>query len=283
MLIGVLAGAAMAQDATFRAGVALVRVDAEAVDAAGRVVAELGAADFRVVDEGAAQVLTGFSFAEEPLDLILLFDLSGSMKGKMHELVRAVELGFHELKRGDRVAVMVYNTRAQEVQGFTEDLEAVNEAILLRVLTQKFGGGSQVEKPAEDAAARFRGEPATKRKRAVLVITDKPGGGNAAAAVRELWAQNAVLSELVITGGGATRMERAANALVDRTGGAVIAAGVAGEAFQQSVHYLRSGYTLYYALPGDGERRVQVGLSEEGARKWPGVRVRARSGYVAGR
>jgi len=287
LLAALGATAVAAQDATFRAGVSLVRVDAEAVDAAGRVVAGLSRDDFRVLDQGQAVTLTGFSFEVEPLDLILLFDMAGSMKGKVHEIVRAVELGFHELRKGDRVAVMIYNTRAQEVQRFTENLEEVNEAILLRVLTQKFGGGSQVERPAEDAAERFRGEPATHRKRAVLVITDKPGGAAAnagvTAAVRQLWGQNAVLSELVVAGGGATRMEAGGNALVDATGGAVITAGVPGEAFQQSVHYLRSGYTLYYS-PADGgasgERKVQAGLTEEAAKKWPGVKVRARTGYL---
>ncbi len=280
----------MAQNATFRTSVALVRVDAEAVDASGRVVAGLSQNDFRVLDEGQPQPLAGFSFAEEPLDLILLFDMAGSMKGKIQGIVRAVELGFHELRKGDRVSVMVYNTRAQDVLGFTGDLDAVNNAILLRVLTQKFGGGSQAEKPATDAAERFRNEPATHRKRAVLAITDKPGGaaGPASdAAVQELWAQNAVMSELVIGSGPRTRLDSGVNALVDRTGGAVITAGVPGEAFQQSVNYLRSGYTLYYRLPeGSAEnaaRKVQAGLTEDAARRWPGVRIRARSGYLAPR
>lgn len=288
VLAALFAVGAMAQEATFRTSVALVRVDAEAVDASGRVVAGLSQNDFRVLDEGQPQPLAGFSFAEEPLDLILLFDMAGSMKGKIQGIVRAVELGFHELRKGDRVSVMVYNTRAQDVLGFTGDLEAVNNAILLRVLTQKFGGGSQVEKPAADAAERFRNEPATHRKRAVLAITDKPSGaaGPASdAAVQELWAQNAVMSELVIGSGPQTRLDSGVNALVDRTGGAVITAGVPGEAFQQSVNYLRSGYTLYYRLPeGSAEnaaRKVQTGLTEDAARRWPGVRIRARSGYLA--
>ena len=58
----------------FRSGVSLVRVDAEAIDASGRVVAGLTKDDFRVLDDGAAQALVNFSFEEEPLDLILLFD-----------------------------------------------------------------------------------------------------------------------------------------------------------------------------------------------------------------
>lgn len=280
------AAPAPAQDATFRAGVSLVRVDAEAVDPSGHLVPGLAKDDFRVLDQGRPVTLTGFSFDEEPLDLILLFDMAGSMKGKLHELVRAVELGFHELRSGDRVAVMIYNTRAQQVQSFTANMEDVNDAILLRVLARKFAGSSQLERPAEDAADRFRTEPATHRKRAVLAITDKPGGIAASpgvlAAVRQLWDRNAVLSELVVAGGGLTRLEAGPNALVDATGGVIIVAGVPGEAFQQSVHYLRSGYTLYYSPPDagtPGEHKIQLSLTDDAAKKWPGLRLHARSGY----
>ncbi len=273
-------------DVVFRSGVSLVRVDAEAVDAGGRVVSGLTTADFIVLDEGKAQTLVNFSFEEDPLDLILLFDLAGSMHGKVLSVVRAAELGLHELRKGDQVDVMVFNTRAQDIQPFTADLGAVNQAILLRVLGLKFGGGSQIEMPADDAALRFRSEPKSKRKRAVLAITDKAGGNNASAtaAVRDLWASDAVLSELVLGGSGQTRlMESGTNAIVDQTGGATIVAGVPGEAFQESVHYLRSGYTMYYPLPGaaaGSERRLQVELTADAIKRFPNVRLRARSGYV---
>ncbi len=181
LLILATALAAAPQDGVvFRSGVSLVRVDAEAVDAGGRVVSGLKRDDFVVRDEGQPQTLVNFSFEEEPLDLILLFDMAGSMHGKVLGVVRAAELGFHELRRGDRVEVMVFNTRAQEIQPFTTDLGEVNQAILLRVLGLRFGGSSQIETPADDAALRFRREPQSKRKRAILVITDKTGSNSGA-------------------------------------------------------------------------------------------------------
>jgi hypothetical protein len=267
-----------APDPVFRSGVSLVRVDAQAVDAAGHVVSGLTKDDFRVLDEGREQSLVNFSFEDEPLDLILMFDMAGSMHGKVLNVVRAAELGFHELRKGDRVDVMIFNTRAQEVQPFTADLLAVNEAILLRVVTLKFGGGSQIEAPADDAAQRFRTEPRSQRKRGILVITDKTSSGAAANTIRDLWQSDAVLSELVI-GGSAP----AANPIVDQTGGATIVAGPPGEAFQQSVHYLRSGYAMYYATPeapAGTQRRLEVALKPDAARRFPNVRVRARAGYV---
>ena len=66
----------------FRAGVALVHVDVEVTS--GRwAAAEHGfeQADFRVLDDaGKAQQIVNFSTDEQPLDLILLFDVSGSMR-----------------------------------------------------------------------------------------------------------------------------------------------------------------------------------------------------------
>jgi hypothetical protein len=265
-------------DPVFRSGVSLVRVDAQAIDGSGQVVSGLIKDDFRVLDEGEAQTLLNFSFAEEPLDLILLFDMAGSMHGKVLNVVRAAELGFRELRRGDRVDVMIFNTRAQEIQPFTEDLQAVNEAILLRVITLKFGGGSQIDAPAGDAALRFRREPRSQRKRGILVLTDKTSSATPTSTIRDLWQSDAVLSELVIGGSAPS-----SNPIVDQTGGATIVAGNPGEAFQQSVHYLRSGYAMYYATPGAAagtQRRLQVSLTPDAARRFPNVRIHARAGYV---
>jgi Ca-activated chloride channel family protein len=274
--------AAFAQDgAVFRSGVSLVRVDVEAFDTRGRVVTGLTRDDFRVSDEGAPQSLVNFSFEEEPLDLILLFDTSGSMHGKLLNVVRATELGFNELHKGDRVCVRAFSANSTEMQPFTDNLQAVNEAILIRVLQLKFGGSSRIGSAADEAALRFRNEPKTRRKRAVLIVTDKPGARepNESAIVHDLWNSDAVLSELILDRG-----QNGANGIVEKTGGAVIvSAGNPGEAFRDSIHYLRSGYTMYYSMPAaqlGAERKLDVVLTAEAAKKFPNVKIRARSGYI---
>ncbi len=281
-LLLLCAAIGLAQDgAVFRSGVSLVRVDAEAIDASGHVVAGLTKDDFRVLDDGAAQSLVNFSFGEEPLDLILLFDTGGSMHGKLLNIVRATELGFNELHKGDRVCVRVFSGFSEEILPFTENLQSVNEAILIQVLKLKFTGASRLEPAADEAALRFRSEPKTRRKRAILIITDKPGAreANEAAIVHDLWNSDVIVSELILD-----RNQNGANGIVDQTGGVTIAAGNPGEAFRDSVHYLRSGYTMYYALPGvsaGAERKLRVELTPEAARRFANVRIRARSGYIA--
>jgi VWFA-related protein len=280
----VILGAASAfpqDDVLFRSGVSLVRVDAQAIDGRGRVVAGLTKDDFRVLDESKPQTLVSFSYEEEPLDLILLFDTAGSMRGKLLSVVRATELGFHELRKGDRVCVRAFGAFSTEILPFTDNLQTVNEAILIQVLKLRFGGGSRLAPAATEAALRFRGEPKTHRKRAVLVITDKSPSPepNDTAVVRVLWNSDAVLSELIIDRGAQTKKTN----IVNNTGGVKIAAGDLGEAFRDSVRYLRSGYTMYYGLPDaspGSERRLQVELTPEAEKSLPNVSIRARSGYV---
>jgi hypothetical protein len=279
-LLFLCAALAFAQDAVvFRSGVSVVRVDTQAVDAMGRVVTGLTKDDFRVSDEGVPQAIGNFSFAEEPLDLILLFDIAGSMHGKLLSVVRATELGFNELHKGDRVSVRAFSVDSSEILPFTEDLQAVNQAILIQVPGSRFGGNSRMQPAADEAALRFRTEPASHRKRAILIVTDKPGSreANEPAVVHDLWNVDAVLSELIIGG-----KDGGANGIVDKTGGTIIIAGNPGEAFRDSIHYLRSGYTMYYALPeasAGSERMLRVDLTPEAAKRFPGVRVRSRSGY----
>jgi hypothetical protein len=267
-------------DVVFRSGVSLVRVDAEVQDAAGQLITDLKKEDFRVTDEGVPQTIVNFSFEEEPLDLILLFDVAGSMKGKVLDVLRAVELGFHELHRGDRVCVMDFGGFSEEIAPFSANLESINEAIVLKMPKMRFGGDWKPEKAAGDAALKFRGEPVTQRRRAVLLITDRIGARSPGdtAAIHDLWTSDAVLSALVLSGAQQTRiLQPGANAIADKTGGATIVAGPPGPSFQDSVRRLRRRYTLYYALPTATpgvERSIHVECTR------PDTQVRARTGYI---
>jgi Mg-chelatase subunit ChlD len=96
---------------TFRADVALVHVDAEVVES-GRVLDSFGKDDFRILDERRPRPILHFSAGEQALDLILLFDISGSMRLVVGAVAAAARQALQELRAGDRVAVMVFNTRS---------------------------------------------------------------------------------------------------------------------------------------------------------------------------
>jgi VWFA-related protein len=116
-----------------RAGVSLVHVGAEAIAADGRILTGFSKEDFRVFDQGVAQQLVHFSAEEQPLALILLFDISGSMRSGGASRW-AARRGLRELRPGDRVSVMVFNARSRVVLPFSEDLDGVERSIQQDVL-----------------------------------------------------------------------------------------------------------------------------------------------------
>jgi Ca-activated chloride channel family protein len=122
-LILLLGGAASAwQEATFRGGIALVKVDAQVLDRGGRIVAGLKASDFQVLDEGQPQKIAYFGRESEPLDLVLLLDVSGSMNRHLEQLADAARASLKQLYEGDRVAVALFARSTEIVQPLTEDL-----------------------------------------------------------------------------------------------------------------------------------------------------------------
>ncbi len=72
-------------EAVFRAETSLVRVDVMVRDKLGTVKA-LRREDFRIPDGVEARELKGFGQEEQPLDLVLLLDVSGSMAGSVKSL-----------------------------------------------------------------------------------------------------------------------------------------------------------------------------------------------------
>jgi VWFA-related protein len=292
---------ACAQDSvTFRAGVSLVHVDAEVLGQDGRILAGLHKEDFRVFDERKEQPILQFAAEEQPLDLILLFDISGSMRRVVQEVADAARQGLHELQSGDRVCVMVFNSRSREVAAFTEDLVAVDRTIQNDVLGINFGGGTLIQAAASGAAMRFRREPHTERRRAVLIITDNMGmrTRREASVVQEFWESDAILSGLIVSNPAyqAIRtvgiilapqnlaMQAGMKGIAEKTGGDSLTANEPGTAFAEAMRRIRTRYSLYYAPPAQAKpgatRAIHVDLTPDAARRCPKSRVRARTGYV---
>jgi VWFA-related protein len=105
--IASLCGLAIAQESTvFKTSVSLVHVDAEVTDGT-RLLAGLHKEDFQVFDNGAPQTILYFSHEETPLDLILLFDISGSMMPKLKKLAASAHASLAQLNSQARVRARV--------------------------------------------------------------------------------------------------------------------------------------------------------------------------------
>jgi Ca-activated chloride channel family protein len=291
---------ALAQHAaTFRTDVSLVHVDAEVTAADGRILHGLTKDDFLLYDEGQPQKLVQFSEGEEPLDLILLFDISGSMRPKVAQVAAAARQGIRELRAGDRVCVMVFNTRSRVLSNFTEDLAAVEHTIQDDLMRLAFEGGTLIQSAVDDAAMKFTREARTRRRRAVLIITDNLGqrSRRESSVVRDLWEADAILSALIVRSSAVQTLHTVGvlinpqllaftvgvKGITEKTGGDFVRADDAGTAFQDAMHRIRTRYSLFYDLPRSrpGDRRsIRVELSPGAQQRFPKARVHARTGYV---
>jgi Ca-activated chloride channel homolog len=297
ILAGVLAFAQ--DDVVFRSGVSLVHVDVEVADAEGTIVGGLTKDDFRVLDDRKEQPILHFAAEEQPLDLILLFDVSGSMRAVVESVAGAAREGLEELRPGDRVSVMTFETHTQVIQPFTEDLEAVERSIHDDILGQRFGGGTLIQQAVDDAALRFLHEKKSERRRAVLIITDNYGTRTRReeSVVRDFWEADALLSGLivrnpqfqtmhtvgVILAPQRLAMEAGMKGIAQKTGGDTLHSDDPSSAFREAMHRIRTRYSLYYGLPQGkpgAARTVHVELTPAAAKRYPKARVRARTGYL---
>lgn len=161
---------AMAQEppiATFKSSVDLVRVAAVVRDHKGRFVRDLTARDFEIVDGNQSRVITDFRREMAGVSVAVLFDVSGSMEGRMPN---AREAAAHVLswldESRDEAAIFTFDTRLDEVTPFTTGLKTLPDSM---TTTVPFGATSlhdAIAATARRVAARDR------HRRAVVVFTD---------------------------------------------------------------------------------------------------------------
>jgi VWFA-related protein len=284
---------AFLQVPAFRSEVRVVRVDAE-VRQGSRQVDGLTKDDFRITDDGKPQTILHFGYTEEPLDVILLFDTSGSMLPALERVASIARIALGELRPDDRVAVMAFDADTDLIADFASDRAAVDVTIRNTVLRRQPVGFTRLQGAVLDAAHHFLLQPRTNRRHAVLVVTDNMGSSRDDDAVPYLWDTDAVVSAVVVPGLAAMRRHRmffppawfgfgTVDGIVDKTGGDVLKGDGVEDNFRETMRRLRWRYTVHYAMPpakpGD-QRTLSVGLTRDAEHRFPGATVRARRGYV---
>ena len=160
---------AVAQQPTFRSAVDLVQVRAVVRDRRGRFVQGLGSGDFEVIDGGNYRPLVDLQFdTAAPLRVALLFDVSGSMSvaSKLAGAARAARHLVTGLHPGDEAAVFAFDTALQELQPFTSDKSAVEQAFEgLRAY-----GQTSIFDAVAETASRLSADRS--RRQAIVIVTD---------------------------------------------------------------------------------------------------------------
>ena len=283
---------------TFETGTTLVRVDFS-------VLKDLIPLDgvrrehLRLLDNGKPQEIRNISYGDLPLDLVLVFDVSGSMRPAVEDVSRTAELAMKELRPGDRAAVFSFDNNTRLLLRLTSDLDGVVACVHRQVLEMPFSGGTRLLAAVDDVAKYLLRERKSESRRALVVITDDEGvrTRRESTVADRLWEADASLNGLIVTSGMRTffkwysritaphvefTMRQGIGGVAEKTGGVLIKVKDAGAAFPELIRHLRSRPTIFYPMPAaqPGERRkITLDLSDEGRKQFPGARIYARQGY----
>ena len=124
------AGVVRTQQAQFKSGVDLVRVDV-LVTEDGKPVRGLTRSDFELRDNGQLQDVDAVYGEDQPLDVVLLLDVSGSLQGVALDSLKRAALGAVDgLRPDDRVRLLAFSHRIFVADATAGDTAAVQSAIL---------------------------------------------------------------------------------------------------------------------------------------------------------
>src|SRR5687767_6901540 len=119
---------AAGQQPVFRGRGDAVRVFVTVTDRDGRLITTLTRDDFEVRDEGTPQPITLFDNTPQPIRLIVMLDVSGSMEGNLPLLRNAAEQLFARLRPDDVVRVGTFGREVKISSSFTRDVNELRSA-----------------------------------------------------------------------------------------------------------------------------------------------------------
>lgn len=121
------------QAPTFRADTLSVTVDVGVLDNRGRFIPGIPAGNFRVLEDGVPQKLTGFSTGESPMTIAMVIEFSNLFQQYWswgwQETLTACYSFLETLKPEDTVAVVAFDLRPEILSDFSTDRRDTQEAL----------------------------------------------------------------------------------------------------------------------------------------------------------
>jgi VWFA-related protein len=286
------AGEAQIQPPTFGTGIEIINLNLSVTDPADNYVTDLLQPDFAVYEDGIRQELSLFTHENLPISMVIMVDTSASMEEKIAVAQQAAIRFTKTLRPVDLAQIVQFNDRATTLQPFTNDLQALEAAIL-----ETHTAGPTALHNALYIALKdlTRGQDPTQlRRRAVVLLSD--GEDTASLVSDEQVLELAKKSEINIyaislrpsrpqdrTRQAFSQAEYLLNALTRETGGRVYFPAALSEleaVYDRIAEELRTLYSVGYVSSNarrDGKwRRIVVRVPER-----EGVSVRHKLGYYA--
>jgi VWFA-related protein len=157
----------------FRSDVSLVRVDVSVLDRDNRAIMGLRADDFVLRESGRVQPIRNFASEQIPIDLLLLLDVSASMRPHVQRIADASHQAIRVLRDDDRVGIMVFDRstriRLPMRSGSRRDIEREMDSLLRQ---ETFRGGTDITRAMLDAADYMGSNGRREARRAIVILTD---------------------------------------------------------------------------------------------------------------
>jgi VWFA-related protein len=157
---------------TFRATTELVLVDVQVVHKKMKTPAPLlEQSHFQVYEDGQPQEIKSFSRDQLPLSVVLLFDLTASVRPVLHRLALGAKSALTHFKPEDEVAVMAYAASARILDGFTKDRRRTLDAIE-RAAYMKSSEAAFFNEAVFQATEELRQSESESNRRVIIWLTD---------------------------------------------------------------------------------------------------------------
>jgi VWFA-related protein len=272
-----LVNGALAQEGRFRTGVSTVSVYATVSESDGRLVPDLSKEDFTILDNGEPREITLFSSEVQPITVVMMLDMSGSMFSRYMKL-RTSTLWFVEaLRPEDRAQIGTFGDEVSINPHLTGD-----KALLKRVLRDELwpSGSTPLWNALDAAMTALASETG---RRVVLAITDGRDECTLPRCVSAKNVERRAVGEgfmLYAIGMDGTGLDGDILTMTEETGGGHFELPVGADmtsTFARVAEELRRQYVIGFT-PGalDGKlHRLDVKVAREG------MKVRARRNYLA--
>ncbi len=151
----------------------LVVFDAQVIDKkTRRIIGDLAKDAFQITEHGVRQTVSYFSRDELPLSIMLLLDVSGSVRPILHQIRDGPLNALQHLKSDDEVAVIAFASTSELVQDFTRDRRLVSEKIEAATASERLGRGTFLGPALDSAAIKIANTPKQNSRRVIIVLTD---------------------------------------------------------------------------------------------------------------
>jgi VWFA-related protein len=137
----------------------------------GELAENLEAKDFQVSEDGVPQTISYFSHDQLPLSVVFLFDLTATVQPALKPLVQGAYGILGHLKPQDEVAIMVFSSHTELLQGFTRD-RALASAAIEKASDMKTTEGTFIHEDMCEAIDQANQSTVPESRRVLVWLTD---------------------------------------------------------------------------------------------------------------